>query len=100
MHPPYNLPTMAKGGRDAGFWILVVIATVTVVCAAYTLLSVTGAFGDSATQTSADSKQSEITVETTTASTRSPSTPDAPLRSHRGQLSRRRGHPVSPPRVW
>jgi hypothetical protein len=74
MHPPYNLPTMAKGGRDAGFWILVALATVTVVCAAYTLLAVTGAFGDSATQPSADSKQSEITAETTTASTRSEST--------------------------
>ena len=30
------------GGRDAGFWVLVVIALVTAVCAAYALLIATG----------------------------------------------------------
>jgi hypothetical protein len=44
---------------------LVAIATVTVVCASYTLLAVTGVFGDSASQTSAASKQSKITAEPT-----------------------------------
>jgi hypothetical protein len=29
-------------GRDAGFWVLIVIAVVTAVCAAYALLSATG----------------------------------------------------------
>ena len=41
---------MADGGRDAGFWILLVITLVTGVCAAYTLLAVTGVF-DNATAT-------------------------------------------------
>jgi len=31
-----------NGGRDAGFWVLIAIAIVTVVCAAYALLSATG----------------------------------------------------------
>jgi hypothetical protein len=31
-----------SGGRDAGFWVLIVIAVVTAVCAAYALLSATG----------------------------------------------------------
>jgi hypothetical protein len=41
---------MAEGGRDAGLWILLVITLVTGVCAAYTLLAVTGIF-DNATAT-------------------------------------------------
>ena len=41
---------MANGGRDAGLWILLVITLVTGVCAAYTLLAVTGVF-DNATAT-------------------------------------------------
>jgi hypothetical protein len=41
---------MADGGRDAGLWILLVITLVTGVCAAYTLLTVTGVF-DNATAT-------------------------------------------------
>jgi hypothetical protein len=41
---------MADGGRDAGFWILLVITLVTGACAAYTLLTVTGVF-DNATAT-------------------------------------------------
>ncbi len=40
---------MADGGRDAGFWVLLVIALVTAVCAAYTLLAVTGVFGNAPT---------------------------------------------------
>lgn len=31
-----------SGGRDAGFWVLIVIALVTAVCAAYALLTATG----------------------------------------------------------
>ena len=31
-----------KGGRDAGFWVLIAIAVVTAVCAAYALLIATG----------------------------------------------------------
>jgi hypothetical protein len=34
-----------EGGRDTGFWVLVVIGLVTAVCAAYTLLSATGVLG-------------------------------------------------------
>jgi DNA-binding PadR family transcriptional regulator len=34
-----------EGGRDAGFWVLVAIAVVTAVCAAYSLLVATGVFG-------------------------------------------------------
>jgi hypothetical protein len=30
------------GGRDAGFWVLIAIAVVTAVCAAYALLTATG----------------------------------------------------------
>jgi hypothetical protein len=37
---------MADGGRDAGFWVLLVITLVTAVCAAYTLLAVISVFGD------------------------------------------------------
>ena len=37
---------MADGGRDAGFWVLLGITLVTAVCAAYTLLTVTGVFGN------------------------------------------------------
>lgn len=32
---------MREGGRDAGFWVLLVLAAVTALCAAYTLLTVT-----------------------------------------------------------
>ena len=32
-----------SGSRDAGFWVLIVIALVTAVCAAYALLTATGA---------------------------------------------------------
>ena len=60
---------MAEGERDAGFWILVVIAAVTVVCAAYTLLAVTGAVGDTAT--TADGEQPEITHDAPPAGPRS-----------------------------
>ncbi len=31
-----------SGGRDAGFWVLIVIAVLTAVCAAYALLTATG----------------------------------------------------------
>lgn len=31
-----------NGGRDAGFWVLIAIALVTAVCAAYALLTATG----------------------------------------------------------
>lgn len=34
-----------EGGRDASFWVLVAIATVTAVCAAYSLLVATGLIG-------------------------------------------------------
>ena len=34
-----------EAGRDAGFWVLVAIAIVTAVCAAYSLLVATGVFG-------------------------------------------------------
>ena len=33
-----------QGGRDAGFWVLIAIAVVTAVCAAYALLIATGIF--------------------------------------------------------
>jgi hypothetical protein len=33
------------GGRDAGFWVLIAIAVVTAVCAAYSLLVATGVLG-------------------------------------------------------
>jgi len=33
------------GGRDAGFWVLVAIAALTVACAAYSLLTATGVLG-------------------------------------------------------
>ena len=33
------------GGRDAGFWVLVLIALLTAVCAAYSLLVATGVLG-------------------------------------------------------
>ena len=33
-----------EGGRDAGFWVLIAIAVVTAVCAAYALLIATGIF--------------------------------------------------------
>ena len=43
---PYDRDIGSEGGgRDAGFWVLVVIAVVTGVCAAYTLLTVTGVLG-------------------------------------------------------
>jgi hypothetical protein len=43
---PYDRDLGSEGGgRDAGFWVLVVIAVVTGVCAAYTLLTVTGVLG-------------------------------------------------------
>ena len=47
---------MADGGRDAGFWVLLVITLVTAVCAAYTLLTVTGVFGN-ATATGRDLRE-------------------------------------------
>jgi hypothetical protein len=34
-----------EGGRDAGFWVLIAIAVVTAVCAAYSLLVATGVLG-------------------------------------------------------
>jgi hypothetical protein len=34
-----------EDGHEAGFWVLVVIGVVTAVCAAYTLLTVTGVLG-------------------------------------------------------
>jgi hypothetical protein len=48
---------MADGGRDAGLWILLVITLVTAVCAAYTLLAVTGVFDD-ATATGRELRES------------------------------------------
>ena len=33
------------GGRDAGLWVLVLIAVLTAVCAAYSLLVATGVLG-------------------------------------------------------
>jgi hypothetical protein len=33
-----------NGGRDAGFWVLIAIALVTAVCAAYSLLTAAGVF--------------------------------------------------------
>ena len=33
------------GGRDAGFWVLILIAVLTAVCAAYSLLVATGVLG-------------------------------------------------------
>ena len=48
---------MADGGRDAGLWILLVITLVTGVCAAYTLLTVTGVFDD-ATATGRELRES------------------------------------------
>ena len=68
-YSPYNSCAMVEGERDAGFWILVVIAAVTVVCAAYTLLAVTGAVGDTAI--TADGEQPEITLDAPPASPRS-----------------------------
>ena len=41
---PYNRDVSGEeGGRDAGFWVLIAIAVVTAVCAAYSLLIATGA---------------------------------------------------------
>jgi hypothetical protein len=37
-----------NGGRDAGFWVLILIALVTAVCAAYALLTATGVLWPSA----------------------------------------------------
>jgi hypothetical protein len=34
-----------EGGRDAGFWVLIAIAVVTAVCAAYSLLVASGVLG-------------------------------------------------------
>jgi hypothetical protein len=41
---PYNREVGGEenGGRDAGFWVLIAIAIVTAVCAAYSLLIATG----------------------------------------------------------
>ena len=50
---PYNSYSMSDGGRDAGFWVLLVIAAVTAVCAAYTLLAATGVLGHTASGVSA-----------------------------------------------
>ena len=43
---PYerDLGGEAESGRDAGFWVLIAIAVVTAVCAAYSLLIATGVF--------------------------------------------------------
>ena len=35
----------SSGGRDAGFWVLIAIAVVTAVCAAYSLLVASGVLG-------------------------------------------------------
>jgi hypothetical protein len=67
---------MAEGERDANFWVLLVIAVVTVVCAAYTLLAATGVLGeDTPTATAADGKQPEPIVGASTGSTPTGSTP-------------------------
>lgn len=50
---PYNSYSMSDGGRDAGFWVLLVIAAVTAVCAAYTLLTAAGVLGHTASGASA-----------------------------------------------
>jgi hypothetical protein len=34
-----------EGGRDAGFWVLIAIAVLTAVCAAYSLLVSSGVLG-------------------------------------------------------
>jgi hypothetical protein len=40
---PYNRGVSGEeGGRDVGFWLLIAIAVVTAVCAAYSLLIATG----------------------------------------------------------
>ncbi len=62
---------MADGGRDAGLWILLVITLVTGVCAAYTLLAVTGVFDD-ATATGRELR--ETTAETIVEGTQPPET--------------------------
>lgn len=55
---------MSDGGRDAGFWILLVIAAVTAVCAAYTLLTAAGLLGNPASgaEDPAGSSQPETTA--------------------------------------
>jgi DNA-binding PadR family transcriptional regulator len=44
---PYDREVGAEeeGGRDASFWVLIAIAVVTAVCAAYSLLTATGVLG-------------------------------------------------------
>jgi len=60
---------MAEGGRDAGFWVLLVIATVTAVCAAYSLLVATGVLSEETpTGTAADGKQPKTIVGASTGS--------------------------------
>jgi len=39
---PYVRDVGGEGGRDAGFWVLIAIAIVTALCAAYALLVATG----------------------------------------------------------
>jgi hypothetical protein len=43
--PPDRAIDGEDDGHDAGFWVLVVIAVVTAVCAAYTLLTASGVLG-------------------------------------------------------
>jgi hypothetical protein len=45
---PYDRAVVGReeeGGRDAGFWVLIAIAVVTAVCAAYSLLVASGVLG-------------------------------------------------------
>jgi hypothetical protein len=42
---PYDRSVGDDGGRDAGFWVLIAIAVVTALAAAYSLLTATGILG-------------------------------------------------------
>ena len=42
---PYDRSVGDDGGRDAGFWVLIAIAAVTTLAAAYSLLTATGLLG-------------------------------------------------------
>jgi hypothetical protein len=42
---PYDRSVGGDGGRDAGLWVLIAIAVVTALAAAYTLLTATGILG-------------------------------------------------------
>ncbi len=65
---------MAEGGRDAVFWVLLAIAAVTVVCAAYTLLAATGVLGDTENRTTPEGEQQETTLCAATGGARPEST--------------------------